>query len=110
MGGAQVWHTYLDTRQVLVVFEGGVIDETHLLLEARHIVMSDKVQRVVPQGEPSLPLEHAAAGQRHHVGVGQSCLQIGATNTWDQDYWVVDPAIISRIATTEEADEKGEEC
>lgn len=108
VGGAEVRHTSLDAGQVPVVVEGGVIDEAHLLLEARHVVLPNQVCGVFPKREPPLPLELAAAGQRRRVGVGQPRLQVGASETRDQDYRVVELRVIACAATMDEADEEGE--
>lgn len=62
--------------------------------------MVEHVLGVVPEREPPLPLERAAARQRRGVGVGEPCLQVGAAYAGEQDYRVVDlePALADSAA------------
>lgn len=84
IGRAEVRHACLDAGLVLEVVEDGVVHEAHLLQQARQVVVVNQVPGVVPQREPTLPLERATARQRRAVGVGQPRLQVGTAYAREQ--------------------------
>jgi len=65
--------------------EGRVVDEAHLLLEARRGVGVQCPGVVRPQAEPPLSSHPAAARRRGLVGLGEPSLQVGAGHAGDQD-------------------------
>lgn len=46
--GAELGDARLDTRQIPAVVDGRVVDQTHLLLEARHVVVHQQIGGVLP--------------------------------------------------------------
>ena len=70
--GAEVADARLDAGPVPVVAGGGVVDEAHLLHEARDVVVGGDVGAVGPEPEPALPLHGAAVRQGRAVGIREA--------------------------------------